>query len=88
VKGRSTTAMGAAGSPNACALRRESSTNPFAVNDTVGTPAFSSSTMSWTSHDVHAPQSLLVPITASHSEAMRETSEAVAMRMRPPTSPQ
>jgi len=88
VKGSGTTAIGTAGSPNAWALRRASRANADAVKDTVGTPAFSSSTMSWTSHDVHDPQSLVVPTTASHSAAIRSTSAGVAMRKRLPTSPQ
>jgi len=41
---------------------------------------FSTSIMSWTSHDVHDPQSPLLPITASHSAVIRSTSSGVACR--------
>lgn len=43
-----------------------------------GTPAFSSSAMSWASHDVHPPHSAVLPITAAHSSAMRFSSSLIA----------
>src|SRR2546425_8105178 len=54
---------------------------------TVGIPRRSSSTMSWAPHDVHDPQSAVVPTTASTSAAMRSASSAVQWRMSQPTEP-
>jgi hypothetical protein len=47
------------------------------VKNTVGTPRRSSSTMSWIPHDVHDPQSAVVPTTAWTSRAIRSASSAV-----------
>src|SRR5256886_290375 len=62
-------------------------TNVWGGRRRVGTPRRSSSTMSWAPHDVHDPQSAVVPTTASTSAAMRSASSAVQWRMSQPTEP-
>jgi hypothetical protein len=80
VNASGTTARGSADRPRISALMWASSTKWRAVSATVGVPRFSTSIMSWTSHDVHDPQSPLLPITASHSAVIRSTSSGVACR--------
>ncbi len=87
VNGSDTTASGRPASPKLAALRFASCTNVCAVKRTVGIPRRSSSTMSWAPHDVHDPQSAVVPTTASTSAAMRSASSAVQWRMSQPTEP-
>lgn len=87
VTGMGSTAMGRPGSPKLAALRCASCTNVLAVKNTVGIPRRSSSTMSWIPHDVHDPQSAVVPTTACTSRAMRSESSAVQCRIRKPTEP-
>ena len=61
---------GTSGSPSTSAVDRASWMKCLAVKAAEGRPAFSIMIMSRTSHDVHDPQSALLPTTASTSLAI------------------
>ena len=67
VNGSGTSANGRSGQPNTSAEKRASSTNPVDTNATVGRPRSSNAAISRISHDVHDPQSAVVPTSTSHS---------------------
>src|SRR5262245_43298658 len=69
-KGRGTTTRESSLTPNCEPLCSNAWTKGAATKDTVGTPAFSSSAMSWASHDAQLPQSAVLPITPAHSLAI------------------
>jgi hypothetical protein len=60
------TAIGRSGKPNAFACARPSVTNDVEHTRIEGTPRFRASTLSWTLHDVHEPQSPEPAMTRSH----------------------
>ena len=62
-----TKAYGRLGMPKIAAERSASRSKPTAAMATDATPTFSNSIRSWTSHDVHDPQSAVDPTTTSHS---------------------
>lgn len=80
-------AYGRPARPIVSALRLWSSTKWSATKATVGTPRFSISLRSWTSHDVQPPQSPVVPTTASQVAAIFSVSPGVRCRTVEPMDP-
>ena len=78
---------GNSGCPQADMLVRHAEEKRWATTATAGRPAFSTATVSWASHDVHPPQSAVVPMTPSHSRAMRSTSSSDATVRPQPMEP-
>lgn len=78
---------GSRGCPQADMLVRHADEKRRATTATAGRPAFSTATVSWASHDVHPPQSAVVPITPWHSSAMRSTSSSEATVRPQPMEP-
>lgn len=68
-KGCGITAIGSAGLPRACACARPSVVNAVEQTATAARLRFAISTLSWTLHDAHDPQSPDPVITRSHSSA-------------------
>jgi hypothetical protein len=60
------TAIGNAGLPSAFACARPSVRNAVEQMVTAARPCFATSTLSWTLHDAHDPQSPEPAITTSH----------------------
>ena len=72
-KGCATTAIGSAGSPRADACARPNVVNAAEQIVTAARPRFATSTLSWTLHDVHDPQSPDPVMTRSHCPASSAT---------------
>ncbi len=87
VNGNGATANGRSGQPNTSAENRASSSNPTATHDTVGKPRSSNAAISRINHDVHDPQSAVVPTNTSHSARICCFSGSDAYRVSPPLSP-
>ena len=67
------TAIGKAGFPNALAWARPRVENAVEQMVTAARPRFATSTLSWTLHDAHDPQSPEPAITTSHWSASSRT---------------
>lgn len=67
------TAIGSAGLPSAFACARPSVRNAVEQTVTAARPRFATSTLSWTLHDAHDPQSPDPAITTSHWSASSRT---------------
>ena len=67
------TAIGSAGLPSAFACARPNVRNAVEQTVTAARPRFAISTLSWTLHDAHDPQSPEPAITRSHSPVTSRT---------------
>ena len=77
-KGCGITAIGSSGVPSAPACARPSVVNAVEQMATAARPRFAISTLSWTLHDAHDPQSPDPVITRSHSSASSLTTSSGA----------
>ena len=77
-KGCGITAIGRSGLPSALACARPSVVNAVEQTATAARPRFAISTLSWTLHDAHDPQSPDPVMTRSHSSASSLTISAGA----------
>ena len=77
-KGCGITAIGSFGLPSAPACARPSVMNAVEQTATAAQPRFAISTLSWTLHDAHDPQSPDPVMTRSHSSASSLTISAGA----------
>jgi hypothetical protein len=72
------TAIGSSGLPSAFACARPSVRKAVEHTVTAARPCFAISTLSWTLHDAHDPQSPEPAMTTSHSPASSRTTSSGA----------
>lgn len=77
-KGCAISAIGSRGVPSACAWERPSVMKAVEQMATAARPRFAISTLSWTLHDAHDPQSPDPAITRSHWSASSRTTSSGA----------